>query len=324
MNNSDLFSLGDVVDFNPVTYSADVILDDGRHLSGIPVSGLMGSDFSQDVTWLSDLVGCKVWVLQAQNQKCIIGTQPSRLKKTRDAVGASHGDASITDKAREMHRASGFHNYNPNRPTDVLPGDKVIRADGGTEMSLTQGGIARLKASPLAQFILSRYRSLGRLITRRFQFFSDFGEVETFHSADGRVGFSVKGGAVYTSETNPENPDWTVHVRLGDARGDSSDNSRLFIKTTAPGGENEITFCMDTEGDAVLNAKKNVRVITGENTEVLAEKDISLKAEGDVVVTVGGDASISTDGDASVSAGGDATMSASGIATITASKINLN
>lgn len=278
MNNSETLALGIVVDFNPVTYSADVLMDDGNLLVGLPILGLAGSDFTDDLTWLSNLAGCRVWVLQAAKKRCILGTYPDRVKSTASAVSTSQGDADVVEQTSDMHQANGFCNFNSNRPTDLLPGDKALRADGGAEVALSQGGLAWLKASSLAQFILSKYKSLARLIVRRFQIFSDFGEVELFHSEDGRVGLSVKGGAVYDDETHPDVADWTVQLFLGDASvsGEGSEETRLFVKTNAPGGGSDITISFDTEGTISINAAKDLNITTSGTVNLESSDEVNI------------------------------------------------
>jgi hypothetical protein len=73
---------------------------------------------------------------------------------------------------------------NPAKPVDLFPTDFTYTAKGGAQISILSGGIAIIKASTLAQIVMSKFEGLIRIVTRNYQRFSD---------ASSRVSVNMKG-----------------------------------------------------------------------------------------------------------------------------------
>jgi hypothetical protein len=263
------FRTGVVTAFYPATFTADVRMEGVESKSEVPILGMYGSSMGSDLVWLQNLRGSIVLMVLIDGEYHILTTVPQQVPYAPEEPPAvaqpvtfPSPESKVTAAANTTTHTS--RSFNRNRPTDLLPGDKLIRAEDGAELGLFRGGITRLKASPMAQFILGKYRDLAMLIARRFKIHTDFGEVEFFHREGGKVGLEMKGGADYATETQPNKQNWSVLVTAGSNADDSK--SRLFIEVRDSGGSSKVTLNMKNDGDL----------------DVWAKKDMNLKADGKI------------------------------------------
>jgi len=276
------YRTGLVTEFNTTTHTADVKLEGSECLTSVPVLGMFGTSHGTDVTWLQNLRGAQVLLVLVGNSYHVLSTIPQQVKETKAGAyptGAVPGAAA--SQAETLRKGTAFRNFNSNRPTDLLSGDKLIRAEGGAEVGLLQGGVARLKASPMAQFILGKLKDYGLLIVRRFTMFSDFGEIKCFNDG-GKVGLSIKGGGDYVGESHPNAGKNTIEISIGSC---ADETHRLFIETKDAGGESQTRMSLSMDGIINLWAKKDINIETGENNLTVTTKaNVTIDAKADVTV----------------------------------------
>jgi hypothetical protein len=232
-----------------------------------------------DLVWIHDLRGALVVLVYINSSYYILSTAPEQVLETQSVAQSKTGpsfEMSDLVKDAKSERALGGRNYNPNRPQDLMSGDKVLRASDGAEMGVFKGGIAKLKASAAAQFILCKYRDLARLIARRIKIFSDFGEVEFFHRESGKVGMEIRGGGDLTNETHPSKGIWTALVTFGYREEDP--DSRIFIETRDSGGQSKATVCLKMTGELDVWADSAVNIKTDGDAVVQAANKVNVKA----------------------------------------------
>jgi hypothetical protein len=296
--------IGTVIDVNPATFSADVALEGGRSLQGVGFIGVYGSPFGQDITWIHNLRGAVVKLALIGREYFIIHTLPGEIAEKDDihssTIPVTEAETGGADEL--TYKDIGFSDYSGNRNTSFLQADKVLRADADTEVSVWKAGIVRLKAGPLAQFILNKYKAFARLVSRTYQFFSDFGEVASTHDSSGRVGLHIKGGADFTNETHPSSEKWTIQVWYGNYPGDP--DARLHIKVNDADETNSVELQYDINGNQTLD-------VSNDDTQTIGnDKDHTIV--GDETITVGGDSSKSIVGDEAKSVGGNKTTTVLG------------
>lgn len=73
-----------------------------------------------------------------------------------------------------------------NKPKEMLDGDRVIATDGGAMLALLRYGTAIVKASPLAQVIVSKIDDTVRIVSRNFEHYTDVGS-DVIRNIGGRV-----------------------------------------------------------------------------------------------------------------------------------------
>jgi hypothetical protein len=147
------------------------------------VKTIIGQIYS-DVRWLMPTGGYtetglhvtpniqdRVLVITSLGYPLIIGCIPK--------LGAYNGETpSMTDSAPMVEVGSsstlkGKVSANPSKPSDYLPGDFVYTVRGGGLLAILSSGIAILKASTLAQIIITKFEGLVRIVSRNYQRFSD-------------------------------------------------------------------------------------------------------------------------------------------------------
>lgn len=246
-NNTPVMGIGTVEDYNPVTHTADVDTLSLGYLTSIAVLNTHGTTFGKDIASLNSLRGSQVVIAMVEGNYVIIGTLPTRVSESITEATVETPEALLTGLNPNAYPRVGLHNFSAGRPQGMLPGDKVLRADDGeTELGLYKGGIVRLRASSMAQFLLGKIKDFFRLIARTGQIFTDFGEIKFTHNDSGRVGMQILGGAEYATETHPNEEAWTVKVYLGNDPGNAA--NRLYIEVTDPTGFDKSTIAMDNAG----------------------------------------------------------------------------
>ncbi|MCB5270522.1 MAG: hypothetical protein LHW56_01605 [Candidatus Cloacimonetes bacterium] len=263
-----LFEVGIVVDCNPQAYTVDIKMEGLRLLTGVPLLDVYGAPHSRDVSWLRDLRGARVLVGKIGGTPIVFGTLPvegvgGSTEEVPPLAEAGYGGS----EAHTYLRSSEKH-YSGGRPVDMFPQDKVLRTSSGVLLNLLNEGLAVLKASPLCQIVLGRFRDFVRVVARRFQLYTDFGEVETTHEA-GRVGLSFRGGADFAAETHPEVAEWTVRAWLGHDPSDVDARLHLLVNNVAQDQYVDLVF--DQNGNIKLQATHDATMQVGNNIGLVSE-----------------------------------------------------
>lgn len=94
-------------------------------------------------------------------------------------TGSSAGD---TGKLTPLSGDS----YNSGKAGDMLAGDTVFSSEGGGILAVLRGGTVMMKASALAQIIVSKFDDCVRLVGRNLEFMSEVG-VDVYASVKGTV-----------------------------------------------------------------------------------------------------------------------------------------
>ena len=113
----------------------------------------------------------RVLVATSLGYPLILGCIPrlgSYAGEVSSATGAEPTPDIGTDSA-----VDGVAMANPSKPSDFSTGDFMYTTRGGSLIAVLTSGIAILKASTLAQIVMSRYDGLLRLVGRNYQRFSD-------------------------------------------------------------------------------------------------------------------------------------------------------
>lgn len=368
------FLFGTVIDTNPAAFTVDAIIDGVGVLQGIPILNMHGSGFNRDVTISQNYRAAHVMIANFGADSYVIGTLPQRNEDGKDLnsdYSISMGEPGYGGGNKDTYQGGQdpnstgvkgvLKNYQNGRPMDTIPGDKIIQTDNGTGLGLFREGIAKLKAAPLSQFLLFKYRGLARLVSRSFQFYSDFGEVEVKQTSGGKVGARIAGGGDFVSETHPATSAWTIQVWAGsfdpDIEGTENDveppsytthpvqnltnaDSRLYIRVNNAANSEFSTIMLDTNGNILMKMsggeqtqvkKDSVHVTDGTSSKYTGEGTFDVVGENEEKI-VAGDASLSVVGSMDVNALGSIVLNSSrevtiqtfGVVNIKAPKINLN
>lgn len=274
---------GVVTSVNPNGFTVTVVTGNNKLHTGVPILNLYGTYLNQDLTWLKSLNGTNVALIWLADRYYVLATIPFETVdalKREDKIGEERlefpsGFGLEGGKDEDTYNKLTYKNYSGRRANDFFDGDKILRADGNSEVSVLRGGVAKLKGGPLSQIIFSKFKDLGMLVTRVFKHFSDFGEINFTHNDKGRVGMHLKGGADYKTETHPTKELWTVQAWVGDCP-QASKNARLHIKVNDPHKSEYVTMIFDTRGNISLDTSKSEFVDIGKNSETNIKEDKSL------------------------------------------------
>ena len=127
--------------------------------------------YSESGTHVTPNLQDRVLITTTLTYPLILGCIPRIDVQFTDPVTLS-GATATPDIGTDSSMRGGV-TANPNKPIDHVPHDFVYMAKGGAQISILSQGAAILKASPLAQLIMSKYEGLVRLVTRNYQRFSD-------------------------------------------------------------------------------------------------------------------------------------------------------
>ena len=297
-NEQEVLHVGTITGVNVYGYTCDVILKNGHSLMGVAITGVTGTAFSDKLNWDGNLNGSTCLLAYVLGKYYILALLPVHVDSEKNEAVRSVLPTKESEKLEEKNKKSSFSNFNSNNPIDLLPTDTVQRNADGAELSLLRGGLARLRATNMAQLIFGRFKDWGRLIARNLEVFTDFGEVTLLHKKKGRVGLTILGGAVYDKETAPKKEKWTFRAFLGDHK--EEEKHRMFIQTNNEEQENKVTIASDTDGDLKIFAKRDVEITverhintnSKELTNIKAKKDINIKSKETINIFADGDINI--------------------------------
>lgn len=164
------FIEGTVLSVDPKRYVCSVktvnnkIFRDVRWL--IPTGG-----FSESGMHITPNVQDRVLVSTALGYPIILGCIP-RIGTYNGEVANMTGSPDTPDLGTDSV-VNGAASANPSKPADLVTGDFVYTAKGGSLIGILASGIAILRASVLSQIIMSKFEGLVRIVTRNYQRFSD-------------------------------------------------------------------------------------------------------------------------------------------------------
>jgi hypothetical protein len=282
--------LAQVVDCNPAAYTVDVKLSRTEAISSVPILNAQGASQGRDVAWLQNLRGATVVLLLVYHQYYVLGTVPTLLKtmdldQVQDVVeeAPEHGGGN-----EETYQNSVERNYHGGRPIDFYPQDKVLATDTGVLLGLFNAGLIKLKASPLCQIVMGRFKDFIRFMARRIQAYTDFGEIETVHTPEGKVGLHIKGGASFADETHPAKAEWTVQAWLGHDPNDEDSRLHLLVNNVAK--DKYVTMTFDVHGNLLAQATQDITLVAGRDANIkVAQGDLNILTEaGNAVISIEG------------------------------------
>lgn len=203
-------------------------------------------------------VGDQVVVSLSLSYPIIFGYLP-RIEESN--VGAINIDTGLSSGDTGNLSSSQGSNirFGPGKPRDLVSGDRVMTSEGGGMIALLRMGTVMLRASRLAQIVISKFDDLVRVVGRNLEFFSDV-YIDVAHNLKGRiyrfVGYSE-------THTKVREDDYTYQEMYGDtalaefAKQDSpntgfpSANTKIRKIRVVSGGSEVYTQTLDVNGHIV-------------------------------------------------------------------------
>lgn len=309
---------GTVIAVHPSTQTCDVLLDMGGFRANVPVLGVIGGPQSGDMAWCGNLRGAHVVLVPVHNRLHILATLPTQAVP-KETVALSPSDTGTGGDNATTYGRPRFTDFGGARTGGFLPGDKVYRADGGAELLLGVEGLATLKASPLAQFILGSLGDFARLVAREISLFTDFGEITFSHGGSGRTGMTLRGGAEYGAEAAPGAGAWTVRLWLGDVP--DRPDKRLLLRISSSDDAEWVTCLMGADGKLDVSTSRDctrtvgrdeIETVSGRRDTTVTGKE-TLRCGGKRITIVASDEAHAVAGNYSVQVGGALSVGAASL-----------
>ena len=316
MNTPENIITGTVIAVHPESCSCDVVMTAGGVIYNVGVMNSMGGPFSTDVNPIPNLKGAAVALINLLNQWYILGTipvhaaPPVQVSPSVSNTGTSTDNENTYGKSDVPERTS----YANGRTTSVLPGDKLISADGGSELLLGAEGLAVLKASPLAQLILGGFKDFVKLVAREFTLNTDFGVMKFSGGGSGTTGLSIMGGANFCDESGTNNPVYTVKMFMGEVPGDPLARFALYVYNTDR--SEYVYIVVDNIGNISIETSKDEEKLIGRDkiTEIMENRRTTVHIDDTLTVDNNRSASIGNNDECTV--GVDQTLTVHGKRTV--------
>lgn len=271
------FYTGTVISANPSTLTCDIIKTEGGIEYNVPIANTMGGLFSNDIQWSNNLRGALVYYAEIDGSYYVLGTLPYPRKRGQ-AVHAPSVHTEIGGDNMQTYGASENASYAGSRESDYQPNDKVIVSDGDAKVVfMGEGGLA-LHASPLSKIFMGSGMDFIKIICRAFDLFTDFGSFSFAHGSSGRTGLTIKGGAVYGEEAQPEVGTNTVFMYLGDTN--EAPEVRFGVRVTDVAGNEFGAIALGKDGRLILTTSKNAIVMIGEDVSGLVDQNVYWETKG--------------------------------------------
>ena len=296
LDNKPMFKIGIVQSCNPAAHTVDVLIADrSESYDSVPILGLYGQLSGNDLTWLNNLRGSYVVLINILGVFHVLSTFPvsafNRTQSEHFQNSESISGETITEEETLPYESGIFKDYNQNRPVDFICSDKILRTDDGVELGLLKGGLIRLKASPLAQFTLGKLKDFARLVARTYQFFSDFGQVQSTRQGD-KTSLIIQGGASYKDESNPQDPKWTAEAYFGDYPGNP--DSRIYLKATDVDKSEYANIALLNNGQVFSESSTETNITVGTALNQLVGTNDYKTVSNDLKHEIGNDSEILT------------------------------
>jgi len=209
------WELGVVVAYNSATHTSIVRTHTGRALQDVPQIKATAGGFDHPPT------GTTVVVSYDLGFPAIIGC----IDLPRPAASATlsptlTGVDGVGDADPTQIRGSSSSYKPANAPTDMSGGDWAQVGTQGNHVAVMEGGVT-LMGSPSAHVQSIGPSGTLRTIARRFQQFSDFGQMR-IENDRGKTSFVLRAGSNQASQTGLDEQNWTIRLDLG-ATGDVLD-----------------------------------------------------------------------------------------------------
>ncbi len=156
-------------------------------------------------------VGDQVVISYALSYPVIFGYLPRVQESNPGVINIDTGLAAGDTGNLSSSQGSDIR-FGPGKPEDLVAGDRVITSEGGGLIAVLRMGTVMMRASRLAQIVISKFDDLVRIVGRNLEIFSDV-YVDVAHNLKGRiyrfVGYSE-------NHTKVRNDDYSYQEMYGD------------------------------------------------------------------------------------------------------------
>lgn len=231
--------------------------------------------------------GTQVVVTRDLGAPYIVGVLPTEARAqgvdTENTLTGTVGHGSADPGLRLGFPSSG---RSAGDPSDLLPGDQVLHANGGSAVGALLGKVAMLRGGPLAAVQAFGETDLVQVFAGIYRLITWMGEAQ-YVNRDGKTSFIWRGAADQLTESGPDEAKYTVRLDVG-ATGDLI---RLEVVT-----REEVpvfTFHVDSAGKMTLYSAGGINQHAGstggQNHPLRYQGSVSEEITGNNTKSVRGD-----------------------------------
>lgn len=156
----------------------------GQKLSGVKWLYKSGGS-SRAGDYDTPTVGDQVVISYSLSYPLIFGYLPRVRENNPGTINIDTGLAAGDTGNLSSSQGSEIR-FGPGKPEDLVAGDRVILSEGGGLIAVLRMGTVMLRASRLAQIVISKFDDLVRIVGRNLEIFSDV-YVDVAHNLKGRI-----------------------------------------------------------------------------------------------------------------------------------------
>lgn len=317
------WELGVIATYNSATHTSVVRTHSGRTLQDVPQIKATASGFDHIPT------GTTVVVAYDLGFPAIIGCLDLPRQSASATLSPTLTGVDGVGDADPTQITQGTSNYKPgNAPTDMGAGDWAQVGTLGNHVAVMEGGVT-LMGSPTAHIQSIGPSGTLRAIARRFQQFSDFGEMR-IENDQGKTSYILRAGSNQATQTGVDEQHWTIRLDLG-ATGDIVDfriqeptGKILFRLHAGPDGRVQIygDGGVDLSSGAAGTAEMRHDIAGSRTAEIDADDTQNVGGAAAVTIgtsatrTVGVDDTVAIGRNQTVFIGGASDLGVSGDATL--------
>lgn len=311
-----------VMAVNPSTYTCTVYTESGQYLHGIPFPASGGIKAPE--------TGSQRFAVHYQLGYPQL-VDANHVVQAGETADSSYALAGVTDEVgtnSTVYANRGEGQHRGNRPSDVNPGDWFQMGEDGNLIAVLSGGAVVMKASELAQIIVTQAHNLVRLLGKNVRMDTGMGHL-ALETEEGKSTLELRLGADEATEGSPAMENFRIRAELGtegemvDFRvtdGKGRDQYRIHVD---PDGRAEVTalsrvdvveeYRTDiTGGDHEAQVGGSVTTVVGESSTTTVAGSVSETCDGNRTQVVGTNYTCAAGRDVSVSAGRNIRMAATG------------
>lgn len=278
-----------ILEVFPATYTCTVFSETGAIIDGV--------GFPEDGSHVPAINGTDYAVhFSTGEPMLVVASSSSRYNDEEQTPSQQLTPVRGVGGEDPLLREKGLGGKRGSRAADVLPGDWVKSNPAGNLIAVLEGGATMIKASELAQIILTQANDLVRIMGKNVTMDTGMGSIK-LHTVDGKSTLDMQLGGDEATESHPSKDNYRIRLRMG-AAGEMS-----TFKVTDQGGRT--LFCTDIDPDGRLHTLARNRTLeTLEDVVSVVGGELKETIGGSVERAVGGASKTAVGGDAEVTVGG--------------------
>ena len=288
---SSTIRVGIVIDVDPGTKVASVMLDNyesGSVVKSVPWLSQVAFPLNSGGYHAYPMRGTQVVLVMPDNYSAIIigcfgeAIKPEVFEETlkkykyEDSfpdypTAPEPGYSGYRSEVYDVPTQQFPNSHASSAPKDLHLGDQEIASPTGEKIGIYRGGLIRLMTSHINQILMFGFRSLIRVVTRRFSLWTDHGKLDITSEND-EVSLDYKAASPFKDESHPSQEKWRARFHTG--AGDNIISTHVTEPLADVDGKNPEGLDELSLYNSLIKPTGDKSEYSKENILTVAEKDI--------------------------------------------------